>query len=608
MMPAHRKLGSAVVWIGLLAFWLVLSWQCAFAASTDPEVIFTSPTMGATVSGSNVLVQISYKSRTNLPVEHLEVYVDGAIQLGQDLSQPKLEGTAAFYWNTVGLANAMHALSAKVYDGANNLGVATLQVYVANSAADMLAPSVALYEPAPNSIVSGKVNIGVEASDDTGIKYVLVYVNDKLEFLKNYKPYTHVWDTSKLANGEYVLVAEAYDTSENKTTSPEVRVIVNNPGGETVMPVASAITPGAAAASGIDYALAPSMSAGLGPQPGALTPAPVELTLPTVETSPSAVSATSTASAQPAAPTLEIPDVVIAAVAKPTAVPLSSEPSFEGVPSAPQLAPSSIEVVTKTMSGSDQEAVSAAKQQGAAAAVVTPTSQTVTADNADGVISSTASTSSTGEVLVAVRPSVETKPASAITRPVTKPAGGATVALQHKTGAQPVAADLARTHHVQRGETLYGISTRYGYSVSEVARLNHLSPNTKLKAGANLVIPPARHKVFFKGDAISFDVDPVVTDPGISLAPFRQIFEHYGGVLFWFPDEKRVQAVAEDKQIELTIGSRKATVNDQELLLQVAAFIKEGRTMVPLRFVGEALDVTVQFDAESGNVYLKANQ
>jgi len=620
MKPARQQVWRLVVVVALIAFSALVAYQCALAASTDPEVTFTAPTMGATVSGNNVLVQVSYKSRTNLPIEHLEVYIDGEIQLGEDLKQPKVEGSEAFYWNTLGLSNSMHTLSAKVYDSANNLGVATISVYVSNTAQDLIPPTVQIYEPAPNSVVSGKVEIGVKASDNVGIKYVLVYVNDKLEFLKNYKPYTHIWDTTKLPNGNYTLVAEAFDQSENKATSSEVKVMVNNPGGQTVMPPSGAapapVTPAPAApvapaapatpaAGGSQYAATPSLIAP-STATDVLTPAPVELPLPQVPlaTQPDTGKPAAAAPALPAK-ALAPKDVVIAALAQPKPKALSTPlapPDLKATASAKPISPDQIEVVAKTVTTAKtpKETIATAKQKGAAAAVVTPAKQAVNAKNADAVISagSIKPSGKEGQVVVAVKPAVT--PA----RPTApKPA------LQHKAKAQPqaVTVGLARSHVVRRGETLTRIAARYNVSIRELARLNHLKNVNRIKAGTTLVIPPARHQVFFKGKAIAFDVDPVVSAPGISIAPFRQIFEHYGGVLFWFPKQKLVRGVAPDKQIELKIGSRKATVNDEELLMQVAAFIKEGRTMVPLRFVGEALDVTVQYDPSTGNIYLKAN-
>jgi LysM repeat protein len=44
----------------------------------------------------------------------------------------------------------------------------------------------------------------------------------------------------------------------------------------------------------------------------------------------------------------------------------------------------------------------------------------------------------------------------------------------------------ARVHAVMRGETLYGISKKYGLSVEELRRLNNLKPNQQIMVGQKL--------------------------------------------------------------------------------------------------------------------------
>lgn len=51
----------------------------------------------------------------------------------------------------------------------------------------------------------------------------------------------------------------------------------------------------------------------------------------------------------------------------------------------------------------------------------------------------------------------------------------------------------ARTHRVKRGETLSGIAARYGVSVRSLARLNHLADPNLIVAGATLKVPGSAH-------------------------------------------------------------------------------------------------------------------
>ena len=53
-----------------------------------------------------------------------------------------------------------------------------------------------------------------------------------------------------------------------------------------------------------------------------------------------------------------------------------------------------------------------------------------------------------------------------------------------------------------------------------------------------------------------------------------------------------MRATSPDKQVRIKIGSREALVNSAVVLMDRAAFLDSGRTMVPVKFMTEALDLT----------------
>lgn len=64
-----------------------------------------------------------------------------------------------------------------------------------------------------------------------------------------------------------------------------------------------------------------------------------------------------------------------------------------------------------------------------------------------------------------------------------------------KTAPAPAKADKdakARTHEVQKGETLYGISRRYGMTVDQVLKLNHITLKDPIKPGQKLLVGPVK--------------------------------------------------------------------------------------------------------------------
>jgi hypothetical protein len=114
-------------------------------------------------------------------------------------------------------------------------------------------------------------------------------------------------------------------------------------------------------------------------------------------------------------------------------------------------------------------------------------------------------------------------------------------------------------------------------------------------------------KIVFDGEVLTLRTAPE-TRRGLSLAPLREIFEHTDGVLYWFPVEKKVHAVSKSVDLKLAIGSPKAQVNGETRVLEVAPYLKQGRTMVPLQFIAETLDVRITFESRTGQILICSNQ
>lgn len=96
------------------------------------------------------------------------------------------------------------------------------------------------------------------------------------------------------------------------------------------------------------------------------------------------------------------------------------------------------------------------------------------------------------------------------------------------------------------------------------------------------------------GREVKFDVMPVNIN-GRVLVPLRGIFETLGAKVSWDDATKTVNATREDTSISLTIDKNVAVVNDKEVSLDVPATIIESRTLVPVRFVSEALGEKVDW-------------
>lgn len=85
---------------------------------------------------------------------------------------------------------------------------------------------------------------------------------------------------------------------------------------------------------------------------------------------------------------------------------------------------------------------------------------------------------------------------------------------------------------------------------------------------------------------------------GRFVVPMRAIFEALGAGVDWDGDTGTVTGIKDDICIKLTINSKAATVNNKAVELDVPATIIDGRTYVPTRFVSEALGANVEWDGK----------
>ncbi|MEQ8200771.1 MAG: copper amine oxidase N-terminal domain-containing protein [Syntrophomonadaceae bacterium] len=115
---------------------------------------------------------------------------------------------------------------------------------------------------------------------------------------------------------------------------------------------------------------------------------------------------------------------------------------------------------------------------------------------------------------------------------------------------------------------------------------------------ALLLVSPvmaAAPSVQLDGKQLTFEVPPIIEN-GRTLVPLRAIFEAMGAQVSWDQLTNTATASKGDKTIVLQIGSPTATINGQIKRLDVPAKIVNGRTLAPLRFVGEAFGGTVGWD------------
>ena len=119
------------------------------------------------------------------------------------------------------------------------------------------------------------------------------------------------------------------------------------------------------------------------------------------------------------------------------------------------------------------------------------------------------------------------------------------------------------------------------------------------------VVKKAQDKVYVKinGKTINFDQDPVIHE-GRTLVPLRAIFEELGAEVEWNGDTQTVTAYKDGTTVSMKVGTTNMAVNDKVLVLDVAAMLINGRTLVPARAVSEAFSCKVDWDSTSRTVII----
>ncbi|MEN6391312.1 MAG: copper amine oxidase N-terminal domain-containing protein [Syntrophomonas sp.] len=108
-------------------------------------------------------------------------------------------------------------------------------------------------------------------------------------------------------------------------------------------------------------------------------------------------------------------------------------------------------------------------------------------------------------------------------------------------------------------------------------------------------------RVLLDGRALTFDVPPTIEN-GRVLVPMGAIFNAMGAVVSWDAATSTATAIKNGVTVILPIGADYATINGNAKTLDVPAQIVNGRTLVPLSFIAQALGGSVSWDPETTTV------
>lgn len=142
---------------------------------------------------------------------------------------------------------------------------------------------------------------------------------------------------------------------------------------------------------------------------------------------------------------------------------------------------------------------------------------------------------------------------------------------------------------------------------------DEMAKNIEEKGGGNLgkeagTIEMTIGNPLMMVNGVSKEIDPgqgtiPVNIQGRTFLPIKAVIEEIGGTVSWDGIEQRVSIQCNGKNLELWIGQTAMQANGVRQNLDVAPYISPtGRTMLPLRFIGESLGCDVNWEGTTQTV------
>ena len=103
------------------------------------------------------------------------------------------------------------------------------------------------------------------------------------------------------------------------------------------------------------------------------------------------------------------------------------------------------------------------------------------------------------------------------------------------------------------------------------------------------------------GKAVTNDVAPIIVN-GRTYTPARFVAEALGAKVDWNEATRTVTITKGDTSIVLIVDTTTAYVNGEAVKMDASAFIADGRTFTPARFVAENLGAQVEWDEATKTV------
>ncbi|MNB77756.1 hypothetical protein D3C75_244450 [compost metagenome] len=109
------------------------------------------------------------------------------------------------------------------------------------------------------------------------------------------------------------------------------------------------------------------------------------------------------------------------------------------------------------------------------------------------------------------------------------------------------------------------------------------------------------------GEMLSPDVPPYITTSNVTMVPAGVVSQGLGAAVAWDQSSKTATISKGETVLKLTSGKQTALVNAASVRLDTSVQIRQGRVMVPLRFVSEQLGLQVVWNQATKHIALYSN-
>ncbi|NLX91852.1 MAG: SH3 domain-containing protein [Firmicutes bacterium] len=130
-----------------------------------------------------------------------------------------------------------------------------------------------------------------------------------------------------------------------------------------------------------------------------------------------------------------------------------------------------------------------------------------------------------------------------------------------------------------------------------------------LVLGACLPVARAAEGISISVDGlvVETDVPPFIDNNGRTMVPVRFVSEALGCGVIWNAENQRIKISRTGIWVELFIGQKTAYVNGTAVEMDTTAVLRKGRTMVPLRFLAETFGLEVDWNEARRTVAIKSS-